>query len=109
MVRAGFSPSVRLFEAAACGSTLVSDNWPGLDTFFLPGREILLPVCADDVSRYLTDMDGAELQEIGRNAQQRVLAEHTSEIRARQFEEYVSAAAEQISRSDTKVLTSLSA
>ena len=109
MVRAGFSPSVRLFEAAACGSTLISDNWPGLDSFFQPGREILLPVCAEDVARYLTDMDDAELQKIGRNAQQRVLAEHTSEIRARQFEEYVSAAAAQMSRSNTKVLTSLSA
>ena len=109
MVRAGFSPSVRLFEAAACGSTLISDNWPGLDSFFQPGREILLPVCAEDVARYLTDMDDAELQKIGCNAQQRVLAEHTSEIRARQFEEYVSAAAAQMSRSNTKVLTSLSA
>jgi spore maturation protein CgeB len=111
MVRAGFSPSVRLFEAAACGSTLISDNWPGLDTFFLPGREILLPVCAEDVARYLTDMEDSELQKIGFNAQQRVLAEHTSEIRARQFEDYVSAAADrvQVSRSNTKVLTSISA
>jgi spore maturation protein CgeB len=111
MVRAGYSPSVRLFEAAACGCTLVSDNWPGLDTFFLPGREILLPVCAEDVSRYLTDMDDAELQKIGRNAQQRVLAEHTSEIRAKQFEDCVSAAADRVqtSRSNAKALISLSA
>jgi spore maturation protein CgeB len=109
MVRAGFSPSVRLFEAAACGSALISDNWPGLETFFLPGREILLPVRAEDVTRYLTDMDDAEFQKIGRNAQERVLSEHTSEIRARQFEDYVSAAAAQTSRLNTKILTSLSA
>jgi spore maturation protein CgeB len=111
MVRAGYSPSVRLFEAAACGSTLISDNWPGLDTFFLPGREILLPVSGEDVARYLTGMDDAELQQIGRNAQQRVLAEHTSEIRARQFEDFVSAAADtiQTSRSNAKVLSLLSA
>jgi spore maturation protein CgeB len=111
MVRAGYSPSVRLFEAAACGITLISDNWPGLDTFFLPGREILLPVSGEDVARYLTGMDDAELQQIGRNAQQRVLAEHTSEIRARQFEDFVSAAADtiQTSRSNAKVLSLLSA
>ncbi|HLH08653.1 MAG TPA: glycosyltransferase [Terriglobales bacterium] len=94
MVRAGYSPSVRLFEAAACGSTLASDEWPGLETFFLPGREILLPTSADDVARYLTDMDDAEMRKIGKNAQERVLAEHTSDTRARQFEEYVNRAGE---------------
>src|SRR5438270_10736383 len=43
MVLAGYSPSVRLFEAAACAAPIVSDNWPGLENFFTPGREILLP------------------------------------------------------------------
>lgn len=91
MVIAGYSPSVRLFEAAACGAAIVSDNWPGLDTFFVPGREILLPVDAHDVSRYMAFSD-SELQAIGAAAQQRVLAEHTSEARAIQFEEAVKAA-----------------
>lgn len=111
MVRAGYSPSVRLFEAAACGSTLISDNWPGLDTFFLPGKDILLPSSADDVAHYLLDMDDAEVQKIGRNAQERVLAEHTSEIRALQFEEYVSAAADRVpgSAHNPKVLSPVSA
>ena len=89
MVLAGYSPSVRLFEAAASGATLVSDNWPGLDSFFEPGREILLPASPDDVVRYVTAMDEAERKAIGRHAQQRVLAEHTSEMRARQFEEAI--------------------
>jgi spore maturation protein CgeB len=89
MVQAGYSPSVRLFEAAACGATLISDNWPGLDTFFTPGKEILLPICAEDVVAYLTDSSDDELRRIGILAQQRVLAEHTSQRRAEQFEEYV--------------------
>jgi spore maturation protein CgeB len=111
MVQAGYSPSVRLFEAAACGSALISDNWPGLDTFFLSGRDILLPVSTDEVVRYLTDIDDLELQRIGRNAQERVLAEHTSEIRAKQFEDYVSTAADlvHISVRNAKVLSPLSA
>ena len=91
MVIAGYSPSVRLFEAAACGAAIVSDNWPGLDTFFIPGHEILLPVDAEDVIRYLSLSD-AELRSIGNAAQQRVLAEHTSEARALQFETVVAAA-----------------
>src|SRR5262249_37436140 len=49
MVIVGYSPSVRLFEAAACGAAIVSDNWPGLQTFFSPGQEILLPVNDEDV------------------------------------------------------------
>ncbi len=85
MVIAGYSPSVRLFEAAACSATIVSDNWPGLDSFFIPGREILLPVDSSDVIRYLALPD-SELRRIGEAAQQRVLAEHTSEVRAAQFE-----------------------
>ena len=86
MVLAGYSPSVRLFEAAACGAAIASDNWPGLESFFSPGEEILLPLSSDDVVRYLTGYDEWELRRIGDRAQQRVLAEHTSEQRAQQFE-----------------------
>ena len=91
MVIVGYSPSVRLFEAAACGVAIVSDNWPGLGTFFTPGREILLPVDGQDVVRYLA-LDDTELRRIGDAAQQRVLAEHTSEVRAQQFEDAIVAA-----------------
>src|SRR5439155_12225493 len=82
MVMAGHSPSVRLFEAAACAATIVSDNWPGLDSFFIPGKEILLPVSSAEVVRYISDYDGAELRRMGRAAQARVLAKHTSDARA---------------------------
>ena len=101
MVQAGYSPSVRLFEAAACGAAIVSDNWAGLDTFFKPGREILLPVNEHDVIRYLSDITDTELQRIGRAAQERVLAEHTSVIRALQFEDAASEALARKARRDT--------
>jgi spore maturation protein CgeB len=89
MVMAGYSPSVRLFEAAACAAVMVSDNWPGLNTFFVPGKEILLPAGSSDVERYITGYDEAELKKIGRAARERVLASHTSEVRAREFEQAV--------------------
>lgn len=98
MVNAGYSPSVRLFEAAACGATMISDTWPGLDSFFKPGSEILLPLDAQDVVRYLS-LPESELRKIGSAAQVRVLSEHTSEIRARQFEDAVSQARRNIERS----------
>jgi spore maturation protein CgeB len=88
-VLAGFSPSVRLFEAAACAATIVSDNWLGLDEFFAPSQEILLPTGIEDVVRYITDYDAEELLQIGKRAQARVLAEHTNQRRAEQFEAYV--------------------
>lgn len=89
MVSAGYSPSVRLFEAAGCGSAIMSDAWPGLDTFFVPGQEILLTSCASDVTSYLTQLAPEEIWAIGQNAQARVIAEHSSEHRAIEFERYV--------------------
>jgi spore maturation protein CgeB len=93
MVTAGYSPSVRLFEAAACGATIISDNWQGLDTFLEPGQEVLLPNSTEDVVMYLNDMDENEIRRIGRNAQERVLAEHTSRVRALEFENHISKSA----------------
>jgi spore maturation protein CgeB len=89
MVEAGHSPSVRLFEAAGCGAAIISDWWAGLETFFVPLDEILLVRSADDVVSYLSDVGEEQAREIGRRAQQRVLAEHSAQRRAIQFEEFV--------------------
>jgi spore maturation protein CgeB len=81
MVRAGWSPSVRLFEAAACGVPVVSDWWPGLDAFFQPGKEILVARSSEQVLSYLTGLDDARCAALGAAARSRVLAEHTAEHR----------------------------
>ena len=86
MVRSGYSPSVRLFEAAACGATIISDYWPGLEEFFVPGKEILLAAKAEEVERYLGEMGERDIRRIGDAAQVRVLSLHTSEQRSREFE-----------------------
>ena len=87
MVRAGFAPSVRLFEAAACGVPIISDVWEGLETFFDIGREILVARSADDVLRYLRQMPEEERCAIGARARARVLAEHTAAHRAETLED----------------------
>jgi spore maturation protein CgeB len=92
MVAAGYSPSVRLFEASACGAAILSDSWPGLEEFLTPGEEILLPHGADDVVHILTDLSDEQRLRIGARARQRILDEHTSEHRAREFEEIVAGA-----------------
>jgi len=89
MAAAGYSPSVRIFEAAGCGSAIISDAWPGLDTFFTPDEEILLAWSSSDVIRYLSDITLDEARKLGLRAQERVLAEHSSKRRAVQFEEMI--------------------
>ena len=89
MVAAGYSPSVRLFEASACGAPIVSDAWPGMEEFFTPGKEILLVTNADEVTQTLRDMDEAEAQRIGEAARSRTLEKHTSARRAAEFEEII--------------------
>ena len=89
MRAAGFSPSVRLFEAAACGTPIISDYWPGLETFFELEKEILTASSAEQVLRYLNEIDEHERRAIGERARLRVLASHTSEQRAIELEGYV--------------------
>jgi spore maturation protein CgeB len=86
MVEAGWSPSVRLFEAAACGVPVVSDWWPGLDSFFVPGEEILVAQTSEEATRIVADSDEATLRAIADAARARVLTEHTAERRAEQLE-----------------------
>ena len=90
MVAAGHSPSVRLFEAAACGTPIISDEWKGLGRFFTPGAEILLSANARQTLAYLQDIPEKDRLEIGRRARARVLAAHTSAHRAGELEEFVS-------------------
>ncbi|WP_137388458.1 CgeB family protein [Rhodoligotrophos defluvii] len=84
MADMGWCPSGRLFEAAACGAPLISDTWDGLGDFFTPGREILVAERAEDVTAAL-DLSDAELARMATDARERVLAEHTSERRAREL------------------------
>ena len=90
MIMSGYSPSVRLFEASACGATILSDAWLGLEDFLMPGREVLLPSSSEDVAWLLREVADEERIQIGRRAQERILASHTSEHRAVQFEQIVS-------------------
>jgi spore maturation protein CgeB len=88
MVAAGWSPSVRLFEAAACGVPIISDAWDGLDDFFAPGREIVVARHARDVLESLRDMPEPERQAMAQRARARVLAAHTAAHRAAELESY---------------------
>ena len=85
MVAAGFSPSVRLFEAAACGTPIISDYWVGLETFFALGEEILTARSSTEALQYLREVPEGERQALGARARQRVLAQHTAGHRAEEL------------------------
>jgi spore maturation protein CgeB len=89
MIDAGYSPSVRLFEAAACGTPIITDEWRGLSTIFSPGHEVLIARHARDVMLYLHDLPDSERVAIGERARRRVLQSHTSAHRALELERYV--------------------
>jgi spore maturation protein CgeB len=93
MTAAGYAPSVRLFEAAACGTPIISDSWPGLDTLFTPGEEIVIAKSADDTLAALESIDERARLRMGAAARARVLEAHTATHRAIELEHHLEALA----------------
>jgi spore maturation protein CgeB len=89
MITAGHSPSVRLFEAAACGVPIISDAWAGLDQLFVPDEEILIAQTGSDVLAVLNGIDDGHRHQLGEAARRRVLREHTADHRAAELEGHV--------------------
>ena len=85
MAQAGHCPSGRLFEAAACGTPIVTDYWEGLESFFQPGEEILVARRTTDVLAAL-ELSDDQLARIATRARRRALEEHCAARRARQLE-----------------------
>lgn len=88
MINTGFSPSVRLFEAAACGTPIISDYWKGIEQFFEPGSEILIAESTDEVQQYLNYTDEERMQ-LSKQARNKILKNHTSRERAKELAGYI--------------------
>ena len=86
MARYGFSPATRVFEAAGAGACLITDNFVGVETFFEPGREILVAKNGEEVAEHVKSLTPRSASEIGRAALDHVLAEHTYDNRAAEVE-----------------------
>ncbi len=89
MVEFGYSPSVRLFEAAACGTPIISDYWDGLEDFFKIGSEILVARNSEEAHAYLTEFSEKERTEIARQALERVVTCHSAKKRAAELETHL--------------------
>jgi spore maturation protein CgeB len=81
MAANGYCPSGRFFEAAACGTPIVSDHFGGLEQFFDLKEEVLVVRSAGDVANAMSLVD-SQLQKLAQNARERTLSSHTGECRA---------------------------
>ncbi|HEY8570948.1 CgeB family protein [Phenylobacterium sp.] len=89
MIAAGWSPSVRLFEAGACGVPIISDVWQGLDALFRPDDEIVLAETSDQVIHTLTRTSEPARQGMAFAARSKILKAHTAAHRAAELETHL--------------------
>ncbi len=92
MAEVGFSPPTRVFEAAGAAACLITDHWTGLETFFSPGREILVARNAEDIVRHLRDTSRADAKIIGSAMLERALRDHTYALRAKEVNQILNSA-----------------
>lgn len=104
MIGAGYSPSVRLFEAAACGTPIITDPWDGLGRFFEIGKEILIARSTEQCLKLIRDLPADKRLALATRARRRVLAEHTASQRAQQLEEYLLSVIEEKAAARRRVL-----
>jgi len=88
MAANGWCPSGRFFEAAACGTPLFSDWFPGLKDFFADGEELRIVRSTGDVLAAMSLSD-SELQQMARRARERTLELHTGSHRATELAVYL--------------------
>jgi spore maturation protein CgeB len=88
MIKLGYSPSVRLFEAAACGIPIISDDWEGLQGFFLEGKEIFIARSQEDMMSILKNTSESDRKKVADAALQKVMNLHTSARRALELISY---------------------
>ncbi len=86
MAHTGFSPPTRIFEAAGAGACLITDAWPGIDSFFDVGREILVASSASDIVQMLRSVSTDNATQIGAAMRSRALRDHTYWLRAQQVD-----------------------
>ncbi|MBW6525501.1 glycosyltransferase [Sphingomonas sp. RHCKR7] len=86
MAHVGFSPATRVFEAAGAAACLITDAWEGIELFLAPDREVLVARDGQDVADHLAALTPERARAIGAAALERVLAEHTYDLRGAQVD-----------------------
>lgn len=76
MAATGYSPATRVFEAAGAAACLITDAWTGVETFFAPGREILVVRDGGDLAECLATLTPERAARIGQAALARARRDH---------------------------------
>ena len=72
-------PTIRIFEALACGIPLVSAPWEDVEGLFTPGKDFLIAHTGEEMKQQLKDLlqDEQRRKELAHHAHQTILARHT--------------------------------
>lgn len=72
-------PTIRVFEALACGIPLISAPWDDVENLFTPGKDFLMVRTGDEMQRQLSALlqDDEMREEIAHHGYQTILARHT--------------------------------
>jgi spore maturation protein CgeB len=87
MATYGYAPPTRVFEVAGAGACMLCDEWPGIEEFFEPGKEIIVIDSPEEVVAALALHDETARRQIGNAFNARALRDHTYALRARDAEQ----------------------
>ncbi len=82
-------PTIRVFEALACGATLVCAPWSDVEQLFRPGDDYVVASSGAEMKTKFRELlrDEAARRQIGENGRQTILRRHTCAHRAQQLVE----------------------
>ncbi|MGZ4814104.1 MAG: CgeB family protein [Terriglobales bacterium] len=92
MANVGFSPPTRVFEAAGAGACMITDQWPGIEHFFVLGDEILVASSAEQIVQHMRHLSAEQCRLIGHAMRRRACLEHTYELRVKKVDALLKAA-----------------
>jgi spore maturation protein CgeB len=80
-------PTIRVFEALACGTPLVCSPWTDVEALFRPGQDYLVVPDGEAMLSELRHLlrDKAARRQLAENGLQAIRERHTCEHRARQL------------------------
>ena len=72
-------PTIRIFEACACGIPLISSPWDDCEQLFTPGKDFLIAQSGEEMKRHLRTLLGepALRHELATHARHTILKRHT--------------------------------
>jgi len=72
-------PTIRVFEALACGIPLISAPWNDIESLFTPGKDFLIANTGEEMKRHLQDLlqDEQKRKELALHGRQTILTRHT--------------------------------